>query len=65
MTTPHEGIAPFDAVLDRYFKERFTALLSDPATVDKIAELQANGWEYGTHPRQKAEIVLQAIKEMV
>jgi len=28
---------------------------------DIIAELQANGWEYGTHPREKARIVMKAI----
>ncbi len=28
-----------------------------------IAEKQANGWEYGTHPREKARIVLSALLE--
>lgn len=30
--------------------------------LDIIAEKQANGWEYGTHPRHKARIVLEAIR---
>ncbi len=30
--------------------------------LDIIAELQANGWEYGTHPKEKAGIVLNALK---
>lgn len=35
--------------------------LKSPEMVDLIAELQANGWEYGTHPREKAQIIINAI----
>lgn len=31
--------------------------------LDVISEQQANGWVYGTHPREKARIVLAALLE--
>lgn len=40
-----------------------TQLPIPPSLIDAIAEVQANGWEYGTHPREKARIVLEAIRQ--
>lgn len=31
--------------------------------IDVITEKMANGWEHGTHPREKARIVLDAIRQ--
>lgn len=31
--------------------------------IDVIADKMANGWDYGTHPREKARIVLEAIRQ--
>lgn len=39
------------------------AALDSEEMVEVVAELQANGWEYGTHPKDKAKIVIAAIKE--
>lgn len=36
--------------------------MNNDTLIDVIAEVQANGWEYGTHPRDKARIVLEAIQ---
>jgi hypothetical protein len=67
MTDAHESIAldlwDYDDATAAIIKTYLTALTDDPAMVDKIAELQANGWAHGTHPREKATIVLTAIKE--
>jgi len=35
--------------------------LDDEKLIDAIAGVQATGWEYGTHPRDKAKIVLAAL----
>lgn len=37
--------------------------LTEAEAVEIVAELQANGWVYGTHPRDKASIVIAALKE--
>lgn len=39
-----------------------SALPDESTLLDIIAEKQANGWEYGAHPREKAKIVLDAIR---
>lgn len=31
--------------------------------LDRIAELQANGWDYGTHPRDKAMKLIEAVRQ--
>lgn len=31
--------------------------------LEAIAEKQANGWDYGTHPKEKARIVLAAVAQ--
>jgi hypothetical protein len=36
--------------------------VGDDEILSVIAECQANGWDYGTHPREKAKIVLDALR---
>lgn len=44
---------------------QFAVTTSQPTVteedVDKLANVMANGWDYGTHPRDKALIVLKAL----
>lgn len=44
-------------------RAKYSVDLDNEALIDVVAEKQANGWEYGTHPRDKAKIVLNAIRE--
>lgn len=41
------------------------AMTIETKLLDAIAEKQANGWVYGTHPRDKARIALEAIMPII
>ena len=44
-------------------KAAILKMLESEEMVDIVSGKQANGWEYGTHPREKANIVLTAIRQ--
>lgn len=47
--------------LEQFAPERLRPKYTREELVDIVARLQANGWEYGTHPTIKAGIVINAL----
>lgn len=48
-----------------YEAARIRSLLGSSETGEAVAEVCANGWDYGTHPKDKATIILDTIKRIV
>jgi hypothetical protein len=50
-------------VLEACINEYIRTLLDSPEMVERLSDIQANGWEHGTHPQEKAMRIIAAIKK--